>query len=174
MLIALSGTPGTGKTTAANLLKQRGFSVMDVSTLAKKEGCTGALDSNRGSVEVDTDCLAGIDLRKYGENTVFVGHLSHFLKTDIVIILRASPAVLNDRLASRGWSQEKVRENMEAEACDVILIEAAQSGSRVYEIDTTEKEPEEVASDIEKILDGQAEEYLPGKTDWSEEVLSWY
>jgi adenylate kinase len=131
-------------------------------------------DTIRGSTEIDVDCLRNLDLGEYGETTLFEGHLSHFLPVEAVIVLRTSPAVLQERLASRGWPPEKVRENMEAEACDVILIEATELERTVYEVDTTAKSPAFVARDIQRIMSGDTADYLPGKTDWSEEVLSWY
>ena len=174
MLIGLSGTPGTGKSTTAAILKSEGNSVVYVNELAEKMGCMGNMDEERESREVDTECLERIDLSDYPDNTVFDGHLAHYLSVDVVILLRASPSVLEDRLRVRGWSPEKVRENMEAEACDVILIEAKDLGRTVYEIDTTAKSPESVVRDVERIMAGETENYLPGKTDWSREVLSWY
>jgi adenylate kinase len=77
------------------------------------------------------------------------------------------------RLKSRGYSEEKVRENIEAEALDVILVEAFEWCKKVFEIDTTGKGIEETGQDIEKIIDhilsGSEEElseYKPGSIDW--------
>ncbi len=174
MLTALSGTPGTGKSTVASIMEERGVRIVEVSAFASEMGCIEGMDSERGSLEVDTDCLGNLYLDGYRTPTLFEGHLAHFLPVETVILLRTSPAVLETRLASRGWPLQKVRENMEAEACDVILIEATEMGKTVYEIDTTSKSPQSVADDIERILSGDVEDFLPGRTDWSEEVLSWY
>ena len=35
--ILLTGTPGTGKSTIANMLKAKGFPIIDISTYVKKE-----------------------------------------------------------------------------------------------------------------------------------------
>ena len=174
MLIALSGTPGTGKSTTAAILESEGNSVVDVNELADNGGCMRSMDEQRESREVDTACLERIDLSEYRAGTVFDGHLAHYLPVDTVILLRTSPAVLEGRLLTRGWPQEKVRENMEAEACDVILIESTELGRTVYEIDTTSKSPQSVVRDIGRISSGDTADYLPGKIDWSQEVLSWY
>lgn len=174
MLIALTGTPGTGKTTVAAILRTRGNSVISVNELAESMDCMRDTDERRRSVEVDTDCLSHIDLSTYPPDSIFEGHLAHYLSVDMTIVLRTSPNLLKKRLSQRGWVPEKVRENMEAEACDVILVEALNQNQKVYEVDTTEKSPESVAADVERIMAGQTSDYLPGKTDWSEEVLSWY
>lgn len=174
MLIALSGTPGTGKSTTAAILESEGNSVVYVNELAEEMECMGSMDEQRKSREVDIACLGAIDLSNYANNTLFEGHLAHHLAVDVVILLRTSPSVLEDRLLARGWSPEKVRENMEAEACDVILIEATELGRPVYEIDTSVKSPESVVRDIARIISGETDDYLPGRIDWSQEVLSWY
>ncbi len=105
---------------------------------------------------------------------VLEGHFSHLLCPDVAIVLRCSPKVLEKRLAKKGWDQEKVRENVEAEAVDVVLIEALENVPEVCEIDTTKKTPGHVAKDIEKIVAGERQKYRVGNVDWSREVLSWF
>ena len=132
-------------------------------------------DPERDTFDVDIDLLDGELGRSCLEGTILlIGHLTHLLTVDLVIVLRCSPSILEDRMRSRGWSAPKVRENMEAEACDVILVEALDSEVEVCEIDTTHLSPEEVAEALEEIIQGEREKYEPGHIDWSEEVLDWY
>jgi len=42
--IALSGTPGTGKTTIASLLDEQGYTIMTLESLADKYDCLGEVD----------------------------------------------------------------------------------------------------------------------------------
>ncbi len=88
------------------------------------------------------------------ENEVIIleSHLAHYI-ADIMIILRVYPPELKMRLKTRGYSEEKIRENIEAEALDVILVEAFEWCKKVFEIDTTGKSIEETGQDIEKIVD---------------------
>ncbi|HUL62445.1 MAG TPA: NMP kinase, partial [Methanocella sp.] len=79
------------------------------------------------------------------------------------------PAVLRKRLAERGWSPAKIAENAEAEALDVILIEALELNRRAYEIDTTGLSPAETARAIREIAGG-TDKYKPGSVDFSEEL----
>jgi len=74
----------------------------------------------------------------------------------------------------RGWADAKVRENMEAEALDVILVEAVESERETVEIDTTEMSKDQVADAVEDVLAGEREKYAVGNIDWSQEVLGWY
>ncbi len=166
MRIAITGTPGTGKSSVAGLLSEK-YEVHSVKELAESYECSEKDDT--GELLVDVDCLKG----KIG-NGIIEGHLSHLLNPDLIILLRCNPEVLRKRLEGRGYSDEKLRENLEAEAVDVILEEALETGRPVFEIDSTERSAEETASAIIDILNGNTEGYEAGKIDWSEVVLSWY
>ena len=54
-------------------------------------------------------------------------------------------------------SKEKIRENLEAEALDVILIETADAfvSEQIYEIDTTSTERESVVRSIISFANGE-------------------
>ena len=72
------------------------------------------------------------------------------------------------------WTERKIRENVEAEAVDVVLIEAVQSVPQVFEIDTTHRRPKQVGLAIEEIISGEKQKYRVGNVDWSREVLGWF
>jgi len=175
VILAVSGTPGTGKSTVASILRSRGREVIDLGDYAKEHGLLSGFDEARGSYEVDPrklDRALKEVVRK--DEVLLIGHLSHLLTVDIVLVLRCRPSVLAERLRKRGWPEEKIRENMEAEACDVILVEALERTGNVLEIDTTALGPEETAKAVEEILAGEREKYAYGNIDWSEEVLDWF
>ena len=166
MQIALTGTPGTGKTTVAALLPYR---VIDINSLVK-EGMNLGLDPERGCLEADMDALAGHLASLEGDETqILEGHFSHHF-ADWSIVLRLSPSALRPRLEARGYSQAKIRENLEAEALDVITVEAVEMCRRVDEIDTTGRSAEDVARMIRDIIEGRL--FLaPGQVDWLEEFF---
>ncbi|ADB57349.1 adenylate kinase family protein [Archaeoglobus profundus] len=168
MLIALTGTPGVGKSTVAEILRKRGYIVLSVNELAEKFNCI--IGEEEGCKIVDVEKLAE-NVRKVVKGlTIIEGHLSHLLNPDLAIVLRCNPLELKRRLERKGWSEEKILENVEAELVDVILIEALDSVEKVYEIDTTNLTPEEVANAVEEILRGESEKYKPGRIDWLSEV----
>ncbi|MEM1579043.1 MAG: adenylate kinase family protein [Archaeoglobaceae archaeon] len=156
-MIALTGTPGCGKTTVAEELKRRGYKVISVKEFAEMHGCA---KKEGEEIIVDVEKLS-----KHRFDGIVEGHLSHFLKAEIAIVLRCNPLVIKKRLMNRGWSYEKIMENVEAELIDVILAEALENCEKVYEIDVTEMSVEEVADVIERILK-YGENFEPGKIDW--------
>ena len=136
MLIGLTGTPGSGKTTSSDILIGRGYDIKDLNQIAKEHQCVVDYDKERDSREIDTEKLNRAFLREFsGKNCIIEGHLSHLLSVDMVIILRCDPLILKKRLEDKGWSQSKVKENVEAEILDVIKIEAHEEGHEIYEID---------------------------------------
>lgn len=162
MLIALTGTPGTGKSTVADELITRGHRVVRVAdTIAPyilEE------DTERDAHVVDTDRWASEVSLHEG---VVEGHLSHFLPADKIIILRCRPDILKSRLMARGYHEEKVTENVEAEMLDVLLIEALEEHTpeMIYEIDVTDMSVSEVADMTEAIITGDISP-SHGTIDW--------
>ena len=171
MRIAVTGTPGVGKTSACSLVKS--MPVLHVNDLVEKFDAVSGYDRKRKTKEVNVSKLIR-EISKLGGDMVLEGHFSHMLKPDVVVVLRCSPSVLEQRLRKKGWDEKKIRENVEAEAVDVVLIEALENAREVCEIDTTHLKPSQVAKAIEDIISGERQKYRVGNVDWSEEVLSWF
>lgn len=155
MKVGITGTPGTGKTTVAEHLENKVISLKEF-----------AADRNLGEQKE----LFQIDIEKVKENLPsqywVEGHLAHKLDLDYCIVLRTKPEELKKRLDERGYSEEKVRENVEAEAMDLILSEAVQRDFPVYELDTTEKTAEEAVDEIKKAVENKKER--TGVVDWTD------
>jgi len=173
VLIALTGTPGTGKTSVGQLLEARGYAVLDLDTIARDYGLITGRDDARQTDEVDVEALRE-RIRIPAKLAFLKSHYSHLMDVNIAIVLRCRPSVLRDRLRARGWSEEKVRENIEAEAIDVITQEATRRIPFVYEIDTSEQSASETTAQVLAILQGKTNGHEPGTIDWTSEVLSWY
>ncbi len=185
MLIGLTGTPGTGKTSVSRLLEnKRSWKVIHLNDLIKEKHLYTEIDEKRDAVIADMEPIREylqetIDRNELKEEhgrenevVIIESHLAHYI-ADIVIVLRAYPLELEMRLNTRGYSEEKIKENVEAEALDVILIEAFEWCKKVFEVNTTGKSIEEVGQDIEKIIDNmlngneeELSEYKPGSIDW--------
>lgn len=151
MKIAITGTPGVGKTSVANILAKKEYKILRIEDIA--DNFVIGYDEERQSKIVDEEKMDEY-IRKLKEEDVLiiVGHLSHLLSVDAVILLRCHPDELKRRLERKGWNERKIRENLEAEALDIILQRALEKHKNIWEIDTTNKGVEEVADIIDKII----------------------
>ena len=172
MRVAITGTPGTGKTSVSALLRERGHDVLDMTQYIKDNGLREEYDAERDTYDVDVerlnDCLSDYD------NIIFEGHLAHFMDVDSVIVLRCHPDVMKGRLEARGYSEEKVRENIQAEVLDVILFEAVESGIPTFSVDTSHGIVERTADEIEDVMKGDVIGHMPEDISWAEEMDKWF
>ena len=173
MLVAVTGTPGTGKSSVCAVLAGRGYTVVDLDEVARSGGFVTGRDEARQTDEVDVEALRE-NLHVPAKIAFLKGHYSHLMKVNVAVVLRCRPSALRARLAERGWPDSKIRENVEAEAIDSILQEAVNRLDLVYEIDTTSRKADEAAGELLGILQGNSAGHEPGSVDWSGEVLSWY
>jgi len=175
MMIAISGTPGTGKTHLAGELRSRGYDVLDINEHIRNNGLLEERDEARDTYCVDVDSL-DMSLDEYrSKDMIFIeGHISHCVECDMVIVLRCSPDILAERLTERGYSRSKVAENVQAEILDVILCEASETGVPVCELDSSEDSMTGLADKTEDIIKGNTDKYQPGNIDWTEELEKWF
>lgn len=163
MMIGITGTPGTGKSAVAAELERRGHSVVRLIETIRPYVIEE--DSVRQTLVVDVDRWAAEFEPAEG---IVEGHLAHLLSCDRVVVLRCRPDILAARLAPRNYPAEKVAENVEAEALDVILIEALEEhpDDHILEVDTTALSINDCADRIEQFIRGE----LPpscGAIDWT-------
>ncbi|QLH78568.1 AAA family ATPase [Halosimplex rubrum] len=154
MRVAVTGTPGTGKTTAVEHL-DTDLAVEHLNDVIHEEEFVVEHDDERDSAVADIEAVA--DYLDGRDDVLFESHLAHHFDADRVVVLRTHPEELERRLTDRGEPAAKAEENAESEALDVILTEAVErhgEGS-VYEVDATEMDPEAVAGAIEAVVAGE-------------------
>jgi len=152
MIISISGTPGTGKTTVAELLaKKTGWKLVRLNELAKQGSFYSGYDPIRHVPVIDVKRLK-TEIRKMKGNLILEAHYSHEIPSDLVIILRTNPKVLRKRMRKKGWRIDKIEENVQAEIMEECKIEAIELKRKIKEIDTSKKRPQQVVNEILKIL----------------------
>lgn len=178
MRIALTGTPGTGKSAVGEELRRQGFTVIDLNSFARRRGLLGKRDRARRTREVRLAALGrALDRELPASGPVFLeGHVAHLLRVDRAVVLRCSPPVLRRRLLARNYPASKVRENSLAEALDVITTEAvARLGRRrVVELDTTRRKAASVAGDLARLARRGftgASALRPGAIDHTNDII---
>ena len=152
--VAVTGTPGTGKSTATALLEDE-YDVIHLNDRIKADDDLWTeRDDDRDTLVADLDAVRA-DLGDW--SGVLDSHLAHRLDVDRVVVLRCRPEEIESRLVERGESSETAAENAESEALDVILSEAVDEHGveSVYEIDATDRDPEAVADAIRAAIDGE-------------------
>ena len=165
MRVALTGAPGTGKTTLAALLAPT-FLVHAVRDLAEACGALGSKEGD-GAHPVDLDALLQ-HVQGLSPDMLIEGHLSHHLHPDVIVVLRCAPEILRDRLKARGYGPDKVRANVEWELLGGVHAEIQDAGLGVpiLELDASSMTPEAMA---ERVFAWRDEGYAAsseGLIDW--------
>jgi adenylate kinase len=163
MMCGITGTPGTGKSMVGDELALRGHTVVHLIDTVRPY-ITGE-DEERDTQLIDVDRWAREFVPVHG----FVeGHFAHLLSCDRIVVLRCRPDELKKRLMKRKYRIKKIRENVEAEALDVCLIETIEMHDRshILELDTTAHEPAYCATMIERFANDEIPAEF-GMIDWS-------
>ena len=171
--IFITGTPCTGKTTIASKLNGR---LIKINDLARSHDFILGVDEDKGYQIIDIDKLSEHIyhlIQNSNETLIFEGHVSHLCDgADKVIVLRVRPEILEKRLMKRNYSDDKIRENLEAEALGVCSAEAYDKYTdKVYEVDVSDLTIDESVTLVKKIIDGKIEQSV-GNIDFMDWFMS--
>ena len=164
---ALTGTPGTGKTSLSKLLDEK---VISLSEYYEK---ASAGKTERGEWVVDIKKLDS--LLENNNCNIFEGNFAHKLyKVEKIIVLRCDPLILEKRLENRNYTKEKIRENMEAEAIGIIFSESLKyvGKDNIIQIDNGNKTLKETVEIVNKYINDNIK--VEEEIDYSERILDWY
>ena len=170
--LALTGTPGVGKSTISSLLAEIGYQVETMEMLAERLECIGDVDPEDGARPIDIEDLKVQIKTEWNseqmESTIVDGHLSHLLPVDCVVVLRCSPSVLRDRLVGRSYSEQKISDNVDWEILGGTWSEIGDIVPAI-EFDTSSDEANTI---FQGILEWVADDFKPRRPlspiDWIE------
>lgn len=178
MAILITGTPGVGKTTVANLLaKKMNKKYISLRDIILQNKLYTQYDKKLDSYIVDIEKTKKFMEQLLSCKEVVDTHLVEALppsKIKYVIVLRLNPDILYRRLKNRGYIDAKIKQNIEAEILDLILADSVAifGKDKVFEIDTTMKNPEDIVDIILDILNtGKGSK--PGLVDWLEKYSNY-
>tara|TARA_Y100000588_G_scaffold314080_1_gene341542 strand:- start:990 stop:1571 length:582 start_codon:yes stop_codon:yes gene_type:complete len=168
--LALTGSPGTGKTSVSSLLSEIGLEVVSMEMLAEEYDCIGDADTMDGARPIDMASLCSrLEddwIARPPTNTMVDGHLSHLLPVDCVIIMRCKPVVLKERLVERDYSHEKISQNVDWEILGGTWSELGE-GVPVIEFDSSSDSSDSIVESIMSwIVDGLKPERPANQIDW--------
>jgi len=164
--MGITGSPGTGKKSLGELLSkilnEELVSINDYAIrggYGKKSGSDYLVDVRRLRGKIET------------RDRIISGHLLPYVipdkDIDLVIVLRCSPSVLRKRYESRGYSEAKVRENLEAELIGLIASKCIREYQlrKIAEFDTSRAKPLTIAQRVLDIIIGRSKPSF-GNIDW--------
>ena len=145
ILIAISGSPGVGKSTLAKyLVKKLGFDRLDLHHYYKR--ISTGYNHSKQSYDINYkkfEKLVKEKLHQSKKGLIIDSHISHLLPAklvDVCIVLTcADLKKLEKRLQQRRYSKKKIRENLDAEIFQICLMEAKEKGHKVLVFDTATK-----------------------------------
>ncbi len=173
--LALTGTPGTGKTRLSEELKEV-VEILSMPIIAEAKGFLGQ-DDGDGSKEIDVEGLSTILAEEWSsppEKTQLIdGHLSHLLPVDAVIVLRAHPLVIDARLHLRDYEEQKILDNVEWEMIGGPWLELEGIDVPILELDSGVLGPGDLTTEVLKWLSRDCVPNRPAEImDWLDDMAS--
>jgi adenylate kinase len=178
LVIVLSGTPGTGKTTIAlELKKLYSAFVINLTDFAINNDLILEYDAQRQTKIVDIDDLVPKleeSIKAQKGNIIVEGHFADIVPeslTSIFLILRTNPHILEKRLKKKQFNKLKIQENLQSEILGVCTSAAleAHTRSKIYEIDTSTLSVNKTLQQIQNLIQQQPPTNL-GKVNWMRQL----
>ncbi len=168
VLKVITGNPGTGKHTIANIISRRcGLELVDINSVALENK---VFEKKYGVIDVNVIKLKKIIDKKTSKNSLLVGHLAPYVvspkNVEKAIVLRRNPYRLYQVYKKRRYTSKKSLENLGSEILGVIYYDTLKEfgKKKTFQIDTTDKSVLATAKKVENIFKGKENR---------EEIVDW-
>jgi len=169
----ITGNPGTGKHTVAQILsKKMGLELVDINKIAVEKK---AFERKKGALEVDVKKIKRVLDKMSSKNSLLVGHLAPYVvsrnKVEVVVVLRRSPYDLEKVYKKRKYPSDKIIENLGSEILGITYYDTVKNigQNKTVQFDTTRKSIANITKKIESLfLKGNGK---GDKVDWLALVL---
>ncbi|KAJ9662975.1 factor activating pos9 [Coniosporium apollinis] len=154
--IVITGTPGVGKTSHAELLaRNTGLKHLSINQVVKERDCNDGWDEEFKTWIVDEDkLLDAIEDEVQEGGCIIDWHACDLFPKrwiDLVVVIRCDSTTLYDRLTARGYAEKKLEENMDAEIMEVLLEEARESYDEEIVVELRSDNAEDIENNVERI-----------------------
>ncbi len=125
------------------MLNEHGLRCTGIDDIARAAGL------NNGNI-VDVDRLSKVHI----DYDIIESHYSHLLDCTHVIILVDDNETLRNRMEKRGYSREKINENLDAQMAEVIYYESLDRlpADRIYMINECSRNIEDIYKEVIYII----------------------
>ena len=158
MSLVITGNPGVGKHTIANIIATKlNSEICDINKIALE---SNFYEKNNGVIDVDVKKIKRYLKKKVLKNSITVGHLAPYVlskdQVSKVIILRKNPYKLNSIYKKRRYSKKKSIENLDSEILGIIAHDSIKEfgKTKCIQIDTTNKTIKKTVQDVMKAANG--------------------
>jgi len=163
----VTGNPGVGKHTITKEIGELlDLPIIDINIVAQE---AGLFEKSKETNDVDVVKLGKIIKEKNFSHVLFVGHLAPYViqpdKIKKVIVLRKNPYELISTYKKRGYTKEKIKDNLGSEALGVILHDTiARFGTeKTIQLDVTLQSIQETTKKVMDAIKGQVK---TEEVDW--------
>ncbi|KAG1716555.1 hypothetical protein ID866_607 [Astraeus odoratus] len=158
-VIVVTGTPGTGKSTHAQLLVKESpipLRHINVGDMVKARGLHEGFDEEWQSYTVDEDKLLDeLEPLATQGGVILDWHTCDIFPErwiDLVVVLRCNHTLLWERLENRGYPLKKIQENNEAEIMGVIADEAKEAYESEIVVELQSESTEDLEENVSRMV----------------------
>lgn len=167
MVFVITGNPGVGKhTVGKKIAEMLNLEPIDLNKIAVEEKM---FEEGEESKDVYIEELKKYLKTRIDKKSLVIGHLAPYVLTrsqvERIIVLRKNPYKLSQIYQKRGYSQRKIKENIEGEILGIIAHDAIKrlGGKKIVQIDTSEKSIQNVVMQTVNAIRGKKE---TDEVDW--------